>query len=85
MSGGGTLVVRCREAARWKSGEKGMVMTIADTGDGMSPAVRQKLFSPFCTTKNLTGTGLGLAAKVRILRFKNLPLFRHDRGLRNHV
>jgi len=25
------------------------------------------------------------AAKVRILRFKNLPPFRHDRGLQNHV
>ena len=24
-------------------------------------------------------------AKVRILRFKNLPPFRHDRGLQNHV
>jgi len=28
---------------------------------------------------------LGPAAKVRILRFKNLPPFRHDRGLQNHV
>ena len=25
------------------------------------------------------------AAKVRILRFKNLPPFRQDRGLQNHV
>ena len=28
---------------------------------------------------------LGPAAKVRILRFKNLPPFRHDLGLQNHV
>jgi hypothetical protein len=27
----------------------------------------------------------GPAAKVRILRFKNLPPFRHDRALQNHV
>jgi hypothetical protein len=32
-----------------------------------------------------TSMHLGPAAKVRILRFKNLPPFRHYRGLQHHV
>ena len=35
--------------------------------------------------KNTLQWYLGPAAKVRILRFKNLPPFRHYRGLQNHV
>jgi signal transduction histidine kinase len=35
-------------------------MTIADTGYGMSPEVRQRIFEAFYTTKGLGGTGLGL-------------------------
>jgi signal transduction histidine kinase len=37
-----------------------MRITIADTGHGMSPAVRARIFEPFYTTKELNGTGLGL-------------------------
>jgi len=35
--------------------------------------------------KNTLPWHLGPAAKIRILRFKNLPPFRHYRGLQNHV
>jgi signal transduction histidine kinase len=35
-------------------------ITIADTGHGMSPDVRARVFEPFYTTKDLNGTGLGL-------------------------
>jgi len=35
--------------------------------------------------KNTLPWHLGLAAKVRIFRFKNLPSFRDYRGLQNHV
>ena len=35
-------------------------MTVADTGEGISPEMRAHLFEPFQTTKEMTGTGLGL-------------------------
>jgi PAS domain S-box-containing protein len=60
MPEGGHLVLRSRNGTDWKSGKAGIVITIADTGHGMSPETRDKLFHAFFTTKGLTGTGLGL-------------------------
>jgi CheY-like chemotaxis protein len=36
-------------------------MSVADTGVGMSDAVRRRIFEPFFSTKGPRGTGLGLA------------------------
>ncbi|HEV2576499.1 MAG TPA: PAS domain-containing protein [Acidobacteriaceae bacterium] len=60
MPAGGTLFLRDRESRNWRNGEPGIAVTIADTGMGMSPETRARLFNPFFTTKGLTGTGLGL-------------------------
>jgi len=38
----------------------GVVYTVSDNGCGMSEAVRQKLFTPFYSTKGEGGSGLGL-------------------------
>jgi nitrogen-specific signal transduction histidine kinase len=35
------------------------VITVQDNGRGISPDLREKIFSPFCTTK-ARGMGLGL-------------------------
>ncbi len=62
MRTGGRLVVRAHEVRDYAvlDGARGVRITIADTGHGMTPEVLKRLFEPFFTTKDLQGTGLGL-------------------------
>jgi PAS domain S-box-containing protein len=64
MRQGGRLIIRAHDATDHadNSSEKrnGIRIIVADTGHGMSPAVRARIFEPFYTTKELNGTGLGL-------------------------
>jgi PAS domain S-box-containing protein len=61
---GGRLIVRAHDATDYSPDypqpRHGIRITIADTGHGMSPTVKSRLFEPFYTTKDLNGTGLGL-------------------------
>ena len=57
---GGRLMLRSRDGHNWATGKAGAVITVADTGPGMTPEVLRKAFRPFFTTKGMTGTGLGL-------------------------
>jgi signal transduction histidine kinase len=41
--------------------ERGAVVTVRDTGVGMSPETARRVFEPFFTTKGPQGSGLGLA------------------------
>ncbi len=59
-SSGGRLILRSREATHWKTGQRGLALTVADTGTGISPEQQKKIFEAFYTTKGIGGTGLGL-------------------------
>jgi PAS domain S-box-containing protein len=59
-SGGGRLLLRSRDATDWETGRKGLRLTVADTGSGMSFETQARSFEPFYTTKGMGGTGLGL-------------------------
>ena len=60
MPDGGRLIVRLRPASSPSNGEAGIRVTVADTGTGFLPHMREHLFEPFHTSKEVTGTGLGL-------------------------
>ena len=57
---GGRLILRSRESTTPKDSRRGLLITVADTGSGMSAKTLKKVFEPFFTTKGIGGTGLGL-------------------------
>jgi len=64
----GRLLVRARRSHNWKDhGEAGVRFAVADTGAGMEPGVRERAFEAFFTTKEVTGTGLGLWVSHEII------------------
>jgi PAS domain S-box-containing protein len=66
--GGGRLLVRARRSHNWKEPDtEGIRFVVADTGIGMEPAVRDRVFEAFFTTKEVTGTGLGLWVSHEII------------------
>lgn len=65
---GGNLLMRTRDEVHPRTGERGVRISIADSGTGMDTETRRRLFEPFFTTKGEKGTGLGLWVSREILR-----------------
>jgi PAS domain S-box-containing protein len=57
---GGRIIIRARASRHPLSRTPGIRITIADSGTGIAPRNKQRLFVPFFTTKQAVGTGLGL-------------------------
>lgn len=82
MGDAGTLSIETNEVDRPPSmglpagfatgaGQKVLRISISDTGPGIPPEARDKIFTPFFTTKKSKGTGLGLAIAKQIVEEHN--------------
>jgi PAS domain S-box-containing protein len=74
MPDGGTLTFRAFAASQ------AAVLEVHDTGDGISPEIRDKIFNLYFTTKK-SGSGIGLALTYRAMQLHNgaLDLDSEDR------
>jgi len=68
MPQGGCLRIRIRPSTDWRDGSEGVRITFADNGQGMSKETRRRVYEPFFTTKETTGTGLGLWVSAGIAK-----------------
>lgn len=85
MTSNGRLRVRIRPATNPLDGAKGVRLTIADNGSGMSTKTMSQIFEPFYTTKGSTGTGLGLWVTQQIVaRHKGKIYLRSSQSASRH-
>jgi C4-dicarboxylate-specific signal transduction histidine kinase len=69
MRGGGVLKIRIDRSTEHSNGSRtGMRLTIADSGSGIPPEIKDRLFEPFISSKGERGTGLGLWVSSEIVR-----------------
>ena len=65
---GSRLIVHVRDSLDWSDlSRRGIRVTIADNGSGMTRETQANLFQPFFTTKGRSGTGVGLWVSRGIL------------------
>ena len=57
---GGVIRIRISAARHWNRRAQGVRISFVDSGPGIAPLNRAKIFEPFYTTRAAVGTGLGL-------------------------
>ena len=57
-----------RITVRTRAVGRNVLVTVGDTGSGMTAAVRERIFDPFFSTKGRDGAGLGLSLSAEIAR-----------------
>jgi two-component system CheB/CheR fusion protein len=68
MKSGGSLTMRVSPSFDWRNRERsGIRTTIADSGTGMDTETLRRIYEPFFTTKNETGTGLGMWVSAQLV------------------
>ena len=76
------LIPREITVRTWADAEA-VYISVADTGPGISPEMRDRIFQPFFSTKGNSGTGIGLAAVCNIMHRHKGEVFLgagHGRG-----
>jgi len=69
MRHGGNLRIRIRKGHSWgRDASIGVRVVVSDSGSGIPPELRKKIFEPFVSTKADTGTGLGLWVSEGIVK-----------------
>ena len=69
-STGGALAAAHPDPVGTRSRATVSKISVNDNGPGIAPALRERVFRPFFTTKR-SGTGLGLALVQKIIVFHN--------------
>ncbi len=64
---GGKILIRTSIVTEPRSDRRGLRVTVADDGIGMSAETRARIFEPFFSTKGITGAGLGLWVSKEII------------------
>ena len=78
-------LARGRAHRRPDAGEPGRaVVSVSDSGVGMSDDVKRRAFEPFFTTKGVKRTGLGLAVAYGTIRRHGGQVDSRERGGRGH-
>jgi PAS domain S-box-containing protein len=81
---GGKIRIRTKVTTSPNLG-RSVQVTVADTGRGMNAATQKLIYEPFFTTKESTGTGLGLWVSLEITRKHNgIIRMRSSNDPRNH-
>jgi len=66
MPSGGTLTASVQDAV--DSSREGLLLTVADTGEGIPPENLKKIFEPFFSTRSSIGTGIGLWVATEFIK-----------------